>query len=391
MVFRGYRDERRVTRPMAWVLALLALQVVLGGVTVLLRTCLDGGRPLRRGGAAGGVDHARRRTARLPGLRAGTARLLLAARSDGSSRSASACSWRARPWPTRTPTPSAAMGSRSCNGSLVPTLNHHVIINLIHRVWAGAMLVLALWVLFRSRRDRAGCARDRADGGAVVAVLYFVQAGSRLGSSSALAENTAVEVVHSSFASLTWLALATLRSLTWTLAARQPTVRRDLGSRCSHERVDSGLDRAGRGRGLLDRTAGARALPGHDTGQLGSEARWSPVTAYARARLPPQTSRNSQRPHLPFSASGSRSSRKSGESRYIATGSSLAHVAGGQGQEAGGHHLAQVRDEHEAAPIVDALRRARTIETVGEAESRAGTTRGSLAHDPPVSAAPRSP
>jgi heme A synthase len=37
MVFRGYRHERRVTRPMVWVLALLALQVVLGGVTVLLR------------------------------------------------------------------------------------------------------------------------------------------------------------------------------------------------------------------------------------------------------------------------------------------------------------------------------------------------------------------
>src|SRR5450759_4832037 len=37
MLFRGYRDERRVTRPMAWVLALLVLQVVLGGVTVLLR------------------------------------------------------------------------------------------------------------------------------------------------------------------------------------------------------------------------------------------------------------------------------------------------------------------------------------------------------------------
>src|SRR5664280_3586255 len=37
LVFCGYRHERRVTRPMAWVLALLALQVVLGGVTVLLK------------------------------------------------------------------------------------------------------------------------------------------------------------------------------------------------------------------------------------------------------------------------------------------------------------------------------------------------------------------
>src|ERR1035441_6844954 len=39
-----------------------------------------------------------------------------------------------------------------CNGSLFPSLNHLVVIALIHRVWAGALLVLALWVLLRSRR-----------------------------------------------------------------------------------------------------------------------------------------------------------------------------------------------------------------------------------------------
>ena len=37
VVFRRYRHERRLTRPMILVLGLLALQVVLGGVTVLLR------------------------------------------------------------------------------------------------------------------------------------------------------------------------------------------------------------------------------------------------------------------------------------------------------------------------------------------------------------------
>ena len=36
-VFRGYRGDRRLTHPMVWVLGLLVLQVVLGGVTVLLK------------------------------------------------------------------------------------------------------------------------------------------------------------------------------------------------------------------------------------------------------------------------------------------------------------------------------------------------------------------
>src|ERR1017187_2145500 len=56
MVFRGYRHERRLTRPVVWMLALLALQVVLGGVTVLLSNVAwtvvahyGGGAP--RGGA----------------------------------------------------------------------------------------------------------------------------------------------------------------------------------------------------------------------------------------------------------------------------------------------------------------------------------------------------
>jgi heme A synthase len=109
----------------------------------------------------------------------------------------------------------------SCNGSLAPALNHQVIINLIHRVWAGAMLVLALWVAFRSRHDRAGVAPiERA--ALVVSVLYFAQAGVGV-AVLGLGENTTVEVLHSSIGSLTWVALATLLSLTRTLAARQPT------------------------------------------------------------------------------------------------------------------------------------------------------------------------
>jgi cytochrome c oxidase assembly protein subunit 15 len=103
-----------------------------------------------------------------------------------------------------------------CNGSLVPSLDHHVIINLTHRVWAGAMLVLALWVLLRARRDRARVP-PIIRAAAVVVILYLVQAGVGI-AVLGLGENTAVEVLHSSIGSLTWVALATLLSLTKTLA-----------------------------------------------------------------------------------------------------------------------------------------------------------------------------
>src|SRR5437660_12276872 len=47
--------------------------------------------------------------------------------------------------------------------------------------------------------------------------------------------------------------------------------------------------------------------------QQGSSARGSPVSAKARAREPPQTFRNSQRPHLPFNCELSRRDKNKGE------------------------------------------------------------------------------
>ncbi len=216
MVFRGYRHERRLTRPVVWMLALLALQVVLGGVTVLLRNVAwtvvahYGGAALLVGSialvavrlafpAAEPVPHDS--FSRLIGwFVALSFGLLVAGSTLANAGSDSAC----------------GHGYPLCNGSLFPSLNHLVVIALIHRVWAGALLVLALWVLLRSRRDRAGVAPIKWAAAAVL-VLYCVLAG--LGFVIVgVSDSHAIEVLHSSVASLTWLALATLLSLTWTLA-----------------------------------------------------------------------------------------------------------------------------------------------------------------------------
>src|ERR1035437_7707366 len=144
---------RRVTRPMAWVLALLALQVVLGGVTVLLKN-VSWTVVVHYGAAALLVGSTMILAVRLaypasePAPHDSFSRLvgwfvalslglLLAGSTVANTDSHMAC----------------GHTFLSCNGSLAPALNHQVIINLIHRVWAGAMLVLALWVAFRSRHD----------------------------------------------------------------------------------------------------------------------------------------------------------------------------------------------------------------------------------------------
>jgi heme a synthase len=216
MVVRGYRHERRLTRPVVWMLALLALQVVLGGVTVLLRNVAwtvvahYGGAALLVGSitlvavrlAFPAADPAPHDSfSRLIGwFVALSFGLLLAGSTLANAGSDTAC----------------GHGFPLCNGSLFPSLNHLVVIALIHRVWAGALLVLALWVLFRSRRDRAGAAPIMWTA-AVVSIIYIVQAG--LGFLIVgVSDSTATEVLHSSIGSLTWLALATLLSLTWTLA-----------------------------------------------------------------------------------------------------------------------------------------------------------------------------
>jgi cytochrome c oxidase assembly protein subunit 15 len=215
MVFRDYRHERRVTRPVAWMLALLALQVILGGVTVLLRNVAW--TVVAHYGAAALLvwsitlvavrlafpaderaprDSFSALTAWFVGLSYG---LLVAGSTLANAGSDTAC----------------GRGFPLCNGALFPSLNHLVVIALVHRVWAGVLLVLALWVLIRSRRDRAGAPPIKW-AAAVVSIIYIVQAG--LGFLIVgVSDSTAIEVLHSSIGSLTWLALATLLSLTWTL------------------------------------------------------------------------------------------------------------------------------------------------------------------------------
>lgn len=215
MAFRDYRHERRVTRPVAWMLALLALQVILGGVTVLLRNVAW--TVVAHYGAAALLvwsitlvavrlafsaderaprDSFSRLTAWFVGLSYG---LLVAGSTLANAGSDTAC----------------GRGFPLCNGALFPSLDHLVVIALVHRVWAGVLLVLALWVLIRSRRDRAGAPPIKW-AAAVVSIIYIVQAG--LGFLIVgVSDSTATEVLHSAIGSLTWLALATLLSLTWTL------------------------------------------------------------------------------------------------------------------------------------------------------------------------------
>jgi heme a synthase len=212
VVFRDYRHERRVTRPVVWTLALLALQVVLGGMTVLLRN-VSWTVVAHYGGAALLVASITLVAARLafptaePAPHDSFSRLigwfvwlsfglLLAGSTVANTDSHTSC----------------GHGFLLCNGSLVPFFDHHVIINLTHRIWAGAMLVLALWALLRSRRDRAGVPPIKW-AAAVVAILYLIQAALGI-AVVGVGENTAIEVLHSSIGSLTWVALATLLALT---------------------------------------------------------------------------------------------------------------------------------------------------------------------------------
>ena len=219
MVFRCYRHERRLTRPVVWMLALLALQVVLGGVTVLLRN-VSWTVVAHYGAAALLVASITLVAIRLafptaePAPHDSFSRLigwfvalsfglLLAGSTLSNVGSDSAC----------------GHGFPLCNGSLFPSVDHQVVIALIHRVWAGALFVLALWVLFRSLRDRAGVPPIKWAAVAVL-IIYIVQAvlGFLI---VGVSDSTATEVLHSSIGSLTWVALATLLWLTRTLATSQ--------------------------------------------------------------------------------------------------------------------------------------------------------------------------
>jgi heme A synthase len=221
-VFRSHRDERRLTRPMIWVLALLGLQVALGGVTVVLNN-VSWTVVVHYGAAALLVASITLVAIRLafptaePAPHDSFSRLigwfvalsfglLLAGSTLSNVGSDSACG---HAFPL-------------CNGSLFPSLDHQVVIALIHRVWAGALLVLALWVLFRSLRDRAGVAAI-VRAATTVATLFFIEAAIGI-DVVVFGQNRAVEVLHSSIASLTWLALMALLSLTWTMPHRDTRI-----------------------------------------------------------------------------------------------------------------------------------------------------------------------
>ena len=241
-VFRHRRGQHRLIRPMVWVLVLLVLQVVLGGVTVLLKN-VAWTVVIHYGAAALLVAALALVAVRLafPGTQA-PARdsfsaavgwfavlsfgLLLAGSTVANTDSHTSC----------------GHGFPLCNGSLLPSLDHHMAINLVHRTWAGVMLVFALWIFWRSRRDRAGVGPVQ-HAAAAVAALYVAQAILGIVVVSA-GENNAVEIFHSSLASLTWAALATLLALTRTLPARTHRIHR-------HEiiRVIPRARRRGRGRG----------------------------------------------------------------------------------------------------------------------------------------------
>jgi len=213
-VFRDYRRERRLTGPVIWMLAMLMLQVVLGGVTVLLSNVAwtvvahfggaallvwsialvavrlafpDSERPPR--------DSFSRLTAWFVALTFG---LLLAGSTQANAGSNTVCG---HSFPL-------------CKGTLLPTFEHLVAINLLHRVWAAAVILLAVFVLLRSRRDRPDSPAIKRTA-AVVCAMFFVQAflGYVI---IGVTDTTATEVIHSSFASATWLVLVTLASLTWT-------------------------------------------------------------------------------------------------------------------------------------------------------------------------------
>jgi heme A synthase len=216
LVFRRLRGERGVTGPTIFMLAMLALQVALGGITVILKNVSwtvvmhYGGASLlvvsitlvaarlRYPGVDGTRDGFRRLTHWFVGLSFG---LLLAGSTLANAGSNAVCG-------TSYPL---------CRGTLLPALDHNVVIMMVHRTWAGAMLVLAVIVMVRSRRDRS---EQPIIGhlAALIVALYVVQAflGFVI---VGMTDTTTTEVIHSSFGSLTWLALAALLALTRTLPA----------------------------------------------------------------------------------------------------------------------------------------------------------------------------
>jgi heme A synthase len=220
VVLRRYRRERAVVVPTLAALALLVVQVVMGGITVLLKN-VAWTVVAHYGFAALLVASIALLAVRLAYPRAEpvpadrfvtlvwwfailTFGLLLAGSTLANAGSDTAC----------------GSGYPLCNGTLFPALDHNVAIAYIHRIWAGAMLLFAAWVHLRSRRDRAAAPPIVRVSG-VVLLLFFVQAAAGAVIVS-IVDSRASEVVHSSLASLTWLSVATLLALARTLPASEP-------------------------------------------------------------------------------------------------------------------------------------------------------------------------
>ena len=222
-VFRGYRGDRRLTHPMVGARPTRAPGRPRWDDRVAEERLVDRRHPLRGGRSAVAALTLVAVRLAFPAMQA-PARdgfsaavgwfvglsfgLLLAGSTVANTDSHTAC----------------GHGFPLCNGSLFPSLDHHMVINLVHRTWAGAMLLFALWIFWRSRRDRAGVGPVQL-AASVVAGLYMVQAVLGI-VVVAVGENDAVEIIHSSLASLTWAVLATLLALTRTLPARTHRIHR---------------------------------------------------------------------------------------------------------------------------------------------------------------------
>jgi len=215
LVYRMRRGERRVTTAMTITLALLGLQVVLGGVTVLLNNV--SWTVVMHYGAAAALLAAvllvvvrlafpeaesppRDGYARLVTWLAGiTFGLLLMGATVATTDSHESCG---KSFPL-------------CRGDVVPSADHHVVINMAHRIWAGLALLLALWVWRQTSRRRRGVWQIEAAARGM-ASLFLAQAAVGVAVIEA-GENDVLEVLHSSLASLTWLAVATLLWMARTL------------------------------------------------------------------------------------------------------------------------------------------------------------------------------
>ncbi len=215
LVLRRFRAERRLAVPIYVALAVLALQVVLGGITVLLKNV--SWTVVAHYGAASALtasialvtvrlwlgpsqpSPSDRYTRLVTWLFGVTYGLLLAGATVANTDSHTSC----------------GTGFPLCNGTLAPGLDHHVVINMLHRTWAGAALVLAIYVAHQTHRLRPGV-RILEVAARAVAGLFVVQAGLGVVVLAAGGNHT-IEVAHSGTASLTWLAVAVLMWITRTV------------------------------------------------------------------------------------------------------------------------------------------------------------------------------